>query len=213
MEEDPGFAEQFRELVEKAQQETAEYQAEAYDGSAVAQGKMQTVGPRGVINGAMAIPSSLAMGNSPPPRERKDMADDEELQDALKQIEEASRKNGSSWRTSKRVVDGLRSSRNEYKVKLEGSGAGAEGQNAIAVGERGVLIRRGNGNFINTGNVQGNVYYGKQGRNRGGSGHISIGAGANYRASAIAWPLSSSFWTGCSPDTDGPGENLYRPGY
>jgi len=51
LEEDPIFAEQFQELVEKAQQEATGYHAEAHKGSAVAQGNnAQAVGPRGVIN-------------------------------------------------------------------------------------------------------------------------------------------------------------------
>ncbi len=51
LEEDPIFADQFQELVEKAHQEATEYHAEAHDGSAIAQGNnAQAVGPRGVIN-------------------------------------------------------------------------------------------------------------------------------------------------------------------
>jgi hypothetical protein len=51
LEEDHVFTEQFRELVEKAQQESTDYHAEVNDGGAVAQGKnAQAVGTRGVIN-------------------------------------------------------------------------------------------------------------------------------------------------------------------
>ncbi len=125
------------------------------------------------------------------------MPDSEELRDALKQIEEAileeqTRPGG----PRKWVVDGLRLSHDDYKAKLEGSGAIAQGQDTIAAGERAVVIRQGNGNFIITGNVQGNMYYGKEGRNP--AEDLAI-----YR-SVLAQTTASMQLRGLSPAASGP---------
>jgi formylglycine-generating enzyme required for sulfatase activity len=145
----------------------------------------------------MATSSLQAMDNKLPPGVRKNMAESDDLQDALKQIEDALQEEQSRpGGPRKWVVDGLRSSWDEYKAKLVGSGAVAQGQNAIAAGERAVVFRQGNGNFINTGNVQGNVYFGKAGRN-------AVEDLAIYR-SVLAQTTATLQLHGLSPAASGP---------